>query len=289
MRAVADRLAAFVGGLTTVPDAPARGPAAERPPTKTKTTFGDSAAEMVDGDAPPRKRGSMTLVVAAVLGLGAGGIAVSRLRATPSASAGAAPIAAEPPPPAAVPAAVAPAAAPAPSPAAAALAVPAPSPPAAPAPKEEGAPARKKGHHHGVEVASAALPAPAAASVPAAASAPPPETLAAAPTDFAGTWEGPWEDAEHHQNGRLYLQVAGGGASGWLSNTTAGRSYRIVGRAERPGEYLLACQCPANQAFKARVVLHPTEGGELHGRVSLSAATGVFGQSHVVLRHSAAR
>ncbi|HEY6475196.1 MAG TPA: hypothetical protein VI456_01365, partial [Polyangia bacterium] len=86
-----------------------------------------------------------------------------------------------------------------------------------------------------------------------------------------------------------YLQVAAGGAHGWLSNTTAGRSYQLVGRAERPGDYLLACQCPANQTFKVRVVLHPTEAGDLRGRLSLSAATGVFGQSHVVLRHSAAR
>jgi hypothetical protein len=44
-----------------------------------------------------------------------------------------------------------------------------------------------------------------------------------------------------------------------------------------------------NQTFSARVVLHPAEGGELRGRLLLSAATGVFGQSHVILRHSAAR
>ena len=81
MRAVAERLATFVGGLTTVPDAPARAPVATPPPTKSKTTFGDSAAELVDdGGAPPRSRVSMTLVVAALLGLGAGGVAVSRLR-----------------------------------------------------------------------------------------------------------------------------------------------------------------------------------------------------------------
>ncbi len=124
-----------------------------------------------------------------------------------------------------------------------------------------------------------------------AATAPSPseKTTAAATPDFSGTWEGPWEDAEHHQSGRLYLQVEGGGVSAWLSNATAGRSYRLVGRAERPGEYTLACQCPANQTFDARVVLHPTEGGDLRGRLSLSAATGVFGQSHVILRHSAAR
>jgi eukaryotic-like serine/threonine-protein kinase len=286
MRAVADRLAAFIGGLTTVPDAPARGPVAERPPTKSKTTFGDSAAELVDGAAPPRKRGSMTLVVAAVLGLGAGGIAVSRLRALQAAAV--APAAAtESPPPAAAPSAAAnpappPSPVPAPSPAAAA----APLPPAAPVPKietEANAP-KKKGHHHGVEVASAAPPAPSAASAP-----PPAETTGGAPTDFSGTWEGPWEDAEHHQTGRLYLQVTGGGASGWLSNATAGKSYRLVGRTERPGEYMLACQCPINQGFNARVVLHPSEAGDLRGRISLSTAAGMFGQSHLVLKHAAAR
>jgi serine/threonine-protein kinase len=290
MRAVADRLAAFVGGLTTVPEAPARGPVTERPPTKSKTTFGDSAAELVDG-VPARKRRSMTLVIAAVLGLGAGGVAVTRLR-TPQ-SAGAAP-ATE----AASSVAAAAAAAPAPSPASAPTPPPAASPPrggspgpgsaSTPAPRED---SRKKGHHHGVEVASARAPTPDTTSPPLAASAPvSADTPAAAPTDLSGTWEGPWEDPEHHQKGRLYLQVAGGGgANGWLSNATAARSYRLVGRAERPGEYVLACQCPANQAFSARVTLHPTEGGELRGRVSLSATTGVFGQSHVSLRRSAPR
>jgi hypothetical protein len=287
MRAVADRLAAFVGGLTTVPEAPARGPVAERQPTKSKTTFGDSAAELVDGAAPPRKRGSMTLVLAAVLGLGAGGIAFSRLRAPEAAGSAPSAATASPPPVAAAATPTPPAPAPSPTtnPAPSSPPAAAPSPPPAntAAAKEE---SRKKGHHHSVEVASAAATAPAAAaSAPAAA-----ETTAAAPTDFSGTWEGPWEDAEHHQNGRLYLQVAGGGgANGWFSNATANRSYRLIGRAERAGEYVLACQCPANQTFSARVSLHPTEGGELRGRVSLSAAAGVFGQSHVTLRRSAAR
>jgi hypothetical protein len=142
-----------------------------------------------------------------------------------------------------------------------------------------------------VEVATARAPTPDTTSPPLTASAAvSADTPAAAPTDLSGTWEGPWEDPEHHQKGRLYLQVAGGGgANGWLSNATAARSYRLVGRAERPGEYVLACQCPANQAFSARVTLHPTEGGELRGRVSLSAASGVFGQSHVSLRRSAPR
>ena len=107
--------------------------------------------------------------------------------------------------------------------------------------------------------------------------------------DYSGTWEGPWTDNERHQNGRLYLQVTGGGAAnGWLSNATAARSYRLTGRAEGPGEYALVCQCPVNQGFNVRVALHQMEG-ELKGRLSLSAAAGVFGQSHVVLRRAAAR
>jgi len=286
MRAVADRLAAFIGGMTTVPEVPSSGPTVERPPTKSKTTFGDSAAEMVDG-APPPRRGSMTLIVAAVLGLGAGGIAFSRLlphgagSAAPAATATS--LAPVPAPPPAVPPP-----APAPAPSVASAEPTPPSAPSAPSEKEKGAATseKKKGRHRGVEMASASAAAPAAPSpAPAAAAA-----AEAAPVDFSGVWEGAWTDSDHHQSGRLYLQVEGGGAAnGWLSNATAGQSYRIVGHAERPGEFALACQCPANQAFDVHVALHPTPAGELRGRVSLSAASGVFGQSHVVLRRSAAR
>ena len=83
--------------------------------------------------------------------------------------------------------------------------------------------------------------------------------------------------------------MTSGGANGWLSNATAGRSYRLSGRAERPGEYALVCECPVNQGFNVRVALHQTDGSELKGRLSLSAAAGVFGQSHVVLHRAAAR
>jgi eukaryotic-like serine/threonine-protein kinase len=297
MRAVAERLATFVGGLTTVPDAPARPPVATQPPTKSKTTFGDSAAELVaDGGAPPHSRVSMTLVVAALLGLGAGGVAVSRLRGHPTDVAPALAAAESPsPPPTAAPA---PAPVPTPSPTSAARAPSAgPSSSASapvaaaavPVPAQEAASSKKKGHHHGVEVASAAGAPPTEA--PTAAPAPSESTPdSPASVDFSGVWEGPWVDNERHQNGRLYLQVTGGGAAnGWLSNGTAGRSYRLTGRAERPGEYALVCECPVNQGFNVRVDLHQTEGSELKGRLSLSAAAGVFGQSHVVLRRSAAR
>jgi len=289
MRAVAERLATFVGGLTTVPDAPARAPVAPLAPTKSKTTFGDSAAELVDeGAARPRRGVSMTLVVAALLGLGVGGVAVTRLRAhhteaAPAfATAESAPLAPVPPP--------------SPTAAAPAPAVPLPSSAIAPIAAASGstggkeaaskASPKKKGHHHGVEVASAATVSP---SDPPAVT-PAPSELSPATVDFSGVWEGPWIDNERHQNGRLYLQVASGGAAnGWLSNGTAGRSYRLSGRAERPGEYALACECPVNQGFNVRVALHQTDGGELKGRLSLSAAGGVFGQSHVVLHRSAAR
>jgi serine/threonine-protein kinase len=287
MRAVADRLAAFIGGMTTVPEVPSSGPAAARQPTKSKTTFGDSAAEMVEG-APPRKRGPLTLVVAAALGLGAGGLAFSRFLPHGAAS-GPAPVAA------ATSAAPAPAGpSPPPAPVVAPPASVAPAPPPVPAPpheqlsaaKEAAATGKKKGHHHGVEVAVASPPpsAAAASSAPAA----PASELAA--VDYSGVWEGSWNDLEHHQAGRLYLQMGSGGAvNGWFSNTAAGQSYRIAGRAERPGEFALACQCPVNQAFEVHVTLHPTPAGDLRGQVSLSAATGVFGQSHVVLRRGTPR
>jgi tRNA A-37 threonylcarbamoyl transferase component Bud32 len=303
MHAVAERLAAFVGGLTTVPDAPARGPVAAPPPTKSKTTFGDSAAELVDaGAVQPRRGVSMTLVVAALLGLGAGGVVVSRLRAhhteAPSALAAAesAPLApaASPLPPAAapVPAVAAPPPSPAsPTPAPAAAPTSSASAPVAaataPVRTKEAVSSRKKGHHHGVEVASAAAVSP---TDPSAAAPAPSGSTSSAAVDFSGVWEGPWIDNERHQNGRLYLQVTGGGAvNGWLSNGTAGRSYRLTGRAESPGEYALACECPVNQGFNVRVALHQSDGGDLKGRLSLSATAGVFGQSHVVLHRSAAR
>jgi eukaryotic-like serine/threonine-protein kinase len=302
MRAVAERLATFIGGLTTVPDAMAPGPAPERPPTKAKTTFGDSAAEIVDA-APPRSRASMTLVVAALLGLGVGGIGFSRWRAhsaageppsavespppSPASAAPSPPPAVASPPPAAV-AARSPLSAGAPTAAARPAASPTAAPVAAAPVKEEAASAsKKKGHHHGVEVASAvghpAAEAPAVAQADSSTSRP-------TPLDFSGAWEGPWTDNERHQSGRLFLQVtSGGGASGWFSNGTAGQSYRLTGRAEGPGEFALACQCPVNQGFSVRVVLHQSEAGDLKGRLSLSAATGVFGQSHLVLRRSTAR
>jgi serine/threonine-protein kinase len=305
MPAVAERLGAFIGGVTTVPDVPPSEPAAEQRPTKSKTTFGDSAAEIAEGlPALPAKRSSPTLVVVAVLGLGAGGIAVSRVlshassapppvaaassspspapEAVPAvapAATAVAPPAAAPPSPTAAAAPPPPAAAAAPPPPAAAAASPAPS---ATAPKEKESPAqaKKKGHHHGVEVASTSELAPAAQeTVPAALPA------AAGPPDFSGVWEGPWTDPEHHQSGRLYLQVGSGAVNGWFSNVTAGQSYRLVGRAAGPGEFTLACQCPPNQGFDVRVTVHSTEAGELKGRVALSSGAGVFGQSHVVLRH----
>ena len=296
MHAVAERLATFVGGLTTVPDAPARPPVATQPPTKSKTTFGDSAAELIDdGGAPPRRRVPMTLVVAALLGLGAGGVVVSRLRghrtevAPALAAAATSPSPSVPPPPAAPPAPAeapmpsTPNAAPAPSAGPPSPASAPASPAAGPVPTKESRSAKKKGHRRGVEVASNAGASP----IPDPAAAPASDSPA---VDYSGTWEGPWIDNERHQNGRLYLQVSGGGtANGWLSNATAGHSYRLTGRAEGPGEYALGCECPVNQGFNVRVALHQAEGSELKGRLSLSAAGGVFGQSHVVLRRSAAR
>ncbi len=71
MRAVAERLATFVGGLTTVPERRARVlPAPPKPPSQ--TTFGDSAASRSSATigAPRAAPAVVALVPAVVVGLG---------------------------------------------------------------------------------------------------------------------------------------------------------------------------------------------------------------------------
>ncbi|HVY37912.1 MAG TPA: hypothetical protein VHM31_08250, partial [Polyangia bacterium] len=138
---------------------------------------------------------------------------------------------------------------------------------------------------------AAAAPARAAATpaAPTATTPPPAASGDSASADVTGAWEGAWTDAEHHQHGRLFLQVSpGGGAVGWFSNANAAQSYRLTGRAESLGVFTLACDCPAEQAFSVRASLR-NQDGEVRGRLTLSAASGVFGQSHVVLHRAAAR
>jgi tRNA A-37 threonylcarbamoyl transferase component Bud32 len=278
LRAVADRLAAFLGGLTTVPEAaPSAKPAA--PAGKQKTTFGDSAAElMVDGEASerPARRAPLLLGVGAAIAVVAIGAVVLRRKPTPTA----------------VPAVATAVASPA------GAVVPA-IPAAAPTKIDPHAwttwqkdPQRAK-HPAARRVAEAEPPSgPERHSNPAAArsgEAPAAADGEAPPVDFTGIWEGPWTDAARHQNGRLYLQIAGnGGASGWFSNAAVRQSFRLTGRMASPGDLALACACPPRQEFGAHVLVHAA-GGELKGQLTLSGDSGVFGQSHLALRRAAAR
>jgi eukaryotic-like serine/threonine-protein kinase len=322
MRAVADRFTAFLGGLTTVPEAPspvqpapaqpalaaapalptAPSPAALAPahhayaaaparpaaaPAHQKTTFGDAASELVtDGDATSRagRRAPMVLGFgAAAVALVAGGILLSRRAPMPGGA-----------------------------PATAALAS---NPAATPAPRtvsgtavsgSEGAPqltgtAReteppRRSRPAGHRVAAAVSPERPSRAVTARPSAAGPEPeVAVAPeaprvVDFTGVWEGPWTDPERHQNGRLYIQIGGDGeVRGWMTNAAVRQSFRLSGSLAGPGDLALACECPPRQGFAARVLVHPAVGGELRGQLALSSGTGIFGQSHLLLRRASAR
>src|SRR5207302_8250012 len=111
----------------------------------------------------------------------------------------------------------------------------------------------------------------------------------AGPADLVGAWEGPWTDPAHNQKGRLFLQIAGGGgASGWLYNVSARQSYRMLGTLSPAGGVELVCQCPPNQKFSARGSLHIDAGGDVRGQLALASPAGVFGETHLTLRRSAA-
>ncbi len=303
MRAVADRLIAFIGGLTTVPEA---APSAVPAPAKQKTTFGDSAAELVASDGGTAKsagRAPMLLGLAALaVALVVGGVVLTRSHATGGAST--AGVATANAPTGAGPAlGVAVAGAPqVPPPAPSTAGAPSTSGKEAPAWKawdKEEPRAKKSAGHRVAEAApasesrphpAAAFPPPPAASAPIAETPPAAAEATAPPAVLTGSWEGPWTDPARHQNGRLYLQIGGnGGVTGWFSNGAVSQSFRLAGRMGNPGEVALACQCPPQQGFEARVMLHPAPGGELKGHIALSGPTGVFGQGHLVLRHAAAR
>ncbi|MDB4982463.1 MAG: hypothetical protein JWM82_3215, partial [Myxococcales bacterium] len=126
---------------------------------------------------------------------------------------------------------------------------------------------------------TAAAPVAAERRVPASAS----------PAELAGAWEGPWTDPAHNQKGRVFLQIAGGGnATGWLYNTSARQSYRMLGALSPSGGLDLACQCPPNQSFFARGGLRVDASGEVKGQLALASAAGVFGEAHMILRRSSA-
>ncbi len=276
MRAVADRLAAFLGGLTTIPAPAPEIPAPPKPPAQ--TTFGDAASEIVaDAGTGGRPRPlAFAIAAAVVVGLGIGGLIARR---------GHAPA----PPRSKVQAAWTG------TPAATLATTEAPGRTAAPVTDDQESRARpavkgaagKRAVTHRAVVAAAPAQAPA---VPGATvDTTPPPAGDAALTNVTGAWEGAWTDAEHDQRGRLYLRIAPGGAAvGWFSNANAVQSYRLTGRADGFGTFTLVCDCPADQAFTVRATLR-NQDGEMRGRLTLSAASGVFGQSQVLLRRAAAR
>ncbi|HXU63955.1 MAG TPA: serine/threonine-protein kinase [Polyangia bacterium] len=279
MRAVADRLAAFAAGLTTVPEPTVAPVAAARPPAQ--TTFGEAAAEVVDDvDVPARRRPLVFAIAAAVVvGLGIGGVIARRNHTPPAAptkiaaawtdATGAARTAATGTSPAAV------------------------LVPNGSSEKEaRGRHAAKKDPAPRAHRTLATAASPEAAhptSGPPAATTPPAIAAASeiAAATAPGAWEGPWTDPEHHQQGRLYLEVRPGGAvAGWFSNASIAGSYQLAGRSEGDGTFTLTCACPVNQGFSVKATLRGRDG-ELRGRLTLSAANGVFGQSEVVLHPAA--
>jgi hypothetical protein len=287
MRAVADRLAIFIGGLTTVPEeAPGLGPAVG----SKKTTFGDSAAELVATDAPApgaRRRAPAVLgLVAAALAVTAAVIALRRQpssdRATPAGV---------------IPSSLGPAVAATPPAGSAGTPPPASTAGGAAPPRKDPLRTKRSERTPGRRIATVAPeqrsdPYPAGAAGPGAPQpAEPPAGIGEAPAaDFTGVWEGPWTDGARRQNGRLYLQIGGNGhVTGWFSNGAARESFRLTGRMAAPGDVTLACECPPQRGFAAHVSVRASSDGELKGQLALSGATGIFGQSHLVLRRAAAR
>jgi tRNA A-37 threonylcarbamoyl transferase component Bud32 len=289
MRVVAERLMAYVGRMTTVPGAAASAQGSAARPTATgsvspaagiqappsagvSTTFGASASEVLPArDAParpPRRAAMIVAAVAVVAGLAVGGaILLARRPAVATAPPRELPVA---PTPIAVPPPAAPAAAPAPV-------APVFAEKAAPvlAEKEEQPKATLGSPKRGAHRETAAPPAVAAAPV------------AAGSMALPGAWEGPWTDHAHDQHGRLSLQLgADGSASGWMYNTSAKLSYRLLGTITPAGGLELTCQCPPGQEFVARGVVRADAAGELKGELSLASPTAVFGQTRLTLHRS---
>jgi serine/threonine-protein kinase len=282
MRAVAERLMTYVARMTTVPGGPSAAqpaPARVHPtsaPALVSTTFSDSASEVSTVGRPARK-GPKLIAAAVVIAGGAAAVA---------AFLGRAPAPEAPKPVVATTAA----ASPAPAPAAA------PSPenppkapePAAAAPDAPGRPSsddrpssKKGGHRAEAEAPRAPAKTAAAAPEPATPTAPP---------ELPGTWEGPWTDRAHNQHGRFFLQLQpGGSVAGWMTNTAAKQSYRMVGAFSPAGALDLTCQCPAAQQFGARGAVHAETSGELVGELTLAAQSGVFGQARLSLHRSASQ
>jgi serine/threonine-protein kinase len=291
MRVVADRLMTYVARMTTVPGSARSAASSEAPvataappiaPRAVRTTFGASASEVASpADAPRARSPAMIGVTIAILAAGGAVAATLALQRRPERAAAPAPAA---PPPVSA-AGTAPAAAP--TPAAAPDPAPAAAPPPAGAPQVPAASAhattmaasssKKKGAHH--PSPSEAASSGETAAVPAS----------SAPVELPGTWEGPWTDHAHGQQGRFFLQLApNGSVAGWMTNAAAKQSYRMAGTFTPAGALELACQCPRGQEFAARGAVHADGAGELKGELSLTTASGVFGQSRLSLRRSSA-
>ena len=83
------------------------------------------------------------------------------------------------------------------------------------------------------------------------------------------------------------MQVSDGGAvAGWMANTGAHQTFRMVGTLTPAGLLELVCQCPANQSFVARGSVRAAEDGELRGQLALSNSAATFGQSHLTLKRT---
>ncbi len=294
MRVVAERLAAFIGGLTTVPETSgAEIPAPVLPAVRT-TTFGDAASELVvDGDIAPGRsprRGRIIAGVAAVVAVAVGVVYALRSPARdagPSAPTPQATVAATTPG-ATVPKATPPARA-----SETVAAIPAQTA-ALGQRKRAGKKATASGKTEGAPVtvpSEAAAPAVAAEAEPAP-TTPPPSPRAAPAADAAdlgGAWEGPWVDPGRQQRGRFYLSIARDGVvSGWMYNGGAQQTFRMIGRMAANGYLDLACQCPPNQAFWARGTLQAAGGGEVKGKLTLLTGRGSFGQSQMSLHRTTA-
>jgi serine/threonine-protein kinase len=303
MRAVSERLMTYVSRMTTVPGgggvqpmAPTALPAAAvasstAPPAApvVRTTFGASASQVDDERPRPARRGAPIAVAVGLLAIG-GAAAAFLLRGGPT-TAEVAPAPAPAPAPAApAPLAAAPAAAAEPAPAPAAVKTPA-AEPEEPSSRKSGASSKKRRGG----AAPTTTPAATAAASPRPTEPAAPggtEARAAEPAHggeaggLTGAWEGPWVDAAHGQQGRLFLQIGGGHAAGWMYNTSAKQSYRMVGTSSPSGALDLTCQCPPTQRFVARGTLRLEPTGEVHGDVALSSAAGVFGQTRMTLKRT---
>jgi serine/threonine-protein kinase len=307
MQVVADRLSTFLASVTTlrrqghpVSQSEAGGQAASAAPdggagAKVRTTFGGVASELVTPDAArARGRRIAMAVIAGCAGVALAAVGILAARGhggrTPDA------------PPAAVAAPPAPAAAPvkpeAPTPSRIAAPAPsAPSPAAAPPGHEASAGhAKRRVAPRTAEPSAPASDADKLASLeplpPPPPPPPPPVPHEGRKSDVGvvGTWEGPWNDAAHQQQGRLFVQVGADGAvAGWMFNSAAGQSYRMTGHMSSDGALDLVCLCPEQQNFTVRGTLAGADHGELHGRLVLSTAAGAFGQSQVTLRRAPPR